>query len=215
MVQGCLSYHRIGERLSLGVLDRHDLRHRHPIGGDGDRHWLVGCLAINDEEDSSVRGSIERTVTSRIDSPRRPPPDRVCRRVCRPDTHGRAWPVTTSVVMNIVPPPRFSYVRVKLLGGPPDSCTRCLRIQFPDANERIPRLAAAGRAVVVAVFGRGVGFCWASESPDHRIIDVVRDSSNRRRDSGIDPLQSRKRFQPRDNVREAKSVMHAPCRVSP
>src|SRR4029079_2478021 len=51
--------------------------------------------------------------------------------------------------------------------------------------------------LVVAVVGRGrvvVGFCWASERPDHRTIDVARESSNRRRDSGIDRLQSRKPF---------------------
>jgi hypothetical protein len=133
---------------------------------------------------------------------RRPPlPGRACRRVCRPDTNTQClgqW--TTSVVMNIVPPPRSSYVRVRRLGGPPvsyfDVCG--FNIQTPTNGSRV--CAAAGRGFVVAVvtvaglvvgLGR-VGFCWASERPDHRTIDVARESSNRRRDSGIDRLQSRK-----------------------
>src|SRR5262245_39903179 len=107
--------------------------------------------------------------------------------------------------MMIVPAPRSSYVRVRLFGGPPDSYVDVCGFNFQTPRNGSCGLGAAGRGfvgvvVAVAVFvvvGLGrvvVGFCWASERPDHRTIDVARESSNRRRDSGIDRLQSRKPF---------------------
>ena len=69
--------------------------------------------------------------------------------------------------------------------------------------------------LVVAVVGRArvvVGFCWASERPDHRTIDVARESSNRRRDSGIDRLQSRKPF-PSGPHRFARQNSSCMCRA--
>src|SRR5262245_18203437 len=93
--------------------------------------------------------------------------------------------------MNIVPPPRSSEVRVKLLGGAPDSYFDVcgFSLQTPTNASRVGVVAAGrgvGRDVVVAVvfgLGRGGFCCWASESPDDTSINIARDGSNRRRDS--------------------------------
>src|SRR5262245_19190241 len=99
--------------------------------------------------------------------------------------------------MNIVPPPRSSYVRVKLLGAAPDSYFDVCGFSFqtPTNASRAVGAVAAGRVVgrdvvVAAGFGLGRGgFCWASESPDDRIVNIARDGSNRRRVSSMNSLQ--------------------------
>src|SRR5262245_53113932 len=110
--------------------------------------------------------------------------------------------------MNIVPPPRSSYVRVRLLGAPPDSYFDFLALSFhtPRNGSRDRVTAAAGRDGAVVAFGAGRdGLCWAAVSPDDRVIDVASRSINGRRESRIRSLQSWEHWQRSLNVRTAQT----------